>query len=84
MIILGTREELHQMDQRTSKLMTIHKGLPPRDDIERLYPSRKGEERGLANIDNGVDTSIRRLEDYIKKGAEEDLLQRQETTQTTL
>ena len=28
-----TRDELRQMDQRTRKLMTIHKALHPRDDI---------------------------------------------------
>ena len=32
-----TREELKQMDQRTRKLMTMHKALHPRDDIDRLY-----------------------------------------------
>ena len=28
-----TRDELKQMDQRTRKLMTIHKALHPRDDV---------------------------------------------------
>ena len=36
-------EELQQMDQRTIKLTTIHKGLHPRDDIDGLYVSRKEE-----------------------------------------
>ena len=36
-----TRDELKQMDQRTRKLMTMHKALYPRDDIYRLYVSRK-------------------------------------------
>ena len=36
-----TREELKQMDQRTRKLMTMHKALHPRDDVDRLYVSRK-------------------------------------------
>ena len=35
-----TREELKQMDQRTRKLMTMHKALHPRDDVDRLYVSR--------------------------------------------
>ena len=40
--ILGTiREELKQMDQRTRKLMTMHKALHPRDDVDRLHVSRK-------------------------------------------
>ena len=37
-----TREELKQIDQRTRKLMTMHKALHPREDVNRLYVSRKG------------------------------------------
>ena len=33
------REESKQMDQRTRKLMTMHKALQPRDDGDRLYVS---------------------------------------------
>ena len=51
--------------------MTMHKALHPRDDVERLYLSRKGGGRGLANIQDSVDITIQRLEDYIKS-AEED------------
>ena len=42
-----TRDELKQMDQRTRKLMTMHKPLHPRDDVDRLYVSRKEEEEYL-------------------------------------
>ena len=45
-----TRDELKQMDQRTRKLMTMHKALHPRDDVDRLYVSRKEGGRGLASI----------------------------------
>ena len=62
-----TREELKQMDQRTRKLMTMHKALHPRDDAERLYVSRKEGGRGLASIEDSIDASIQWLEDYIKK-----------------
>ena len=62
-----TRDELRQMDQRTRKLMTMHKALHPRDDVDRLYVPRKEEGRGLASIEGTVDTSIQRLEDYIEK-----------------
>ena len=37
----GTREELKEMNQRTRKIMTMHKALHPRDDVDRLYVSRK-------------------------------------------
>ena len=62
-----TRDELKQMDQRTRKLMTLHKALHPRDDVERLYVSRKEGGRGLVSIEDSVDASIQRLEDYIEK-----------------
>ena len=47
--------------------MTIHKALHPRDDVDRLYVSKKEGGRGLASIEDTVDVSIQRLEDYIEK-----------------
>ena len=62
-----TKDEHRQMDQRTRKLMTMHKALHPRDDVDRLYVSRKEGGRGPASIEDSVDTSIQRLENYIEK-----------------
>ena len=45
----------------------MHKALHPRDDVDRLYVSRKDEGRRLASIEDSVDASIQRLEDYIQK-----------------
>ena len=45
----------------------MHKALHPRDDVDRLYVSRKKEGRGLPRIDDIVDASIQRLEGYIEK-----------------
>ena len=39
-----TRDELRQMDKRTRKLMTMHKALHPREDVDRLYVSKMREE----------------------------------------
>ena len=47
--------------------MTMHKALHHRDDIHRLYVSRKERTRALVNIEDNVDASIQRLEDYIEK-----------------
>ena len=47
--------------------MTMHKALHPRDDVDRLYVSRKERGRWLARIEDCVDASIQRLEDYIGK-----------------
>ena len=55
------------MDQRTRKVMTMHKALHPGDDVDRLYVSRKEGGRGLACIEDTVDASIQRLKDYIEK-----------------
>ena len=52
------------MDQRTKKLMTMHKALHPRDDVDRLYVSKK-EGRGLASIEDSVDASVR-LGDWLQ------------------
>ena len=62
-----TREKLKQIDQRTRELMTMHKALHPRDDVDRLYISRKEGGRGLASIEDSVDASIQRLKEYIQK-----------------
>ena len=62
-----TREELKQMDQRARKIMIMHKVLHPRDNVDRLYVSRKEGGRGLSSIEDSVDASIQRLEDNIEK-----------------
>ena len=61
------REELKQIDQRTRKLMTMHKALHPRDNVDRLNVSRKEGGRGIASNKDSVDASIQRLEDYKEK-----------------
>ena len=65
-----TREELKEMKQRKRKLLTVHKALLLRDDVDRLYMSRKEGERGLASTKDSVDAAIQRLEDYIEKRRE--------------
>ena len=60
----------------------MHKALHPWDDVDRLYVSRKQGGRGLPSIENSVDASIQRLEDYIEN-TKEDWLQSSETILTT-
>ena len=48
--MLGTREELQKIDQRTRKLMTIHKTLLPKPGIDRMSVSRNEGGKGLASI----------------------------------
>ena len=47
--------------------MTMPKALHPRDDVDRLYVSRKEGGRGLPVNEDSVDTSIPQLEDDIQK-----------------
>ena len=48
----------------------MHRALDSRDDIYRLYISRKEGGGGLTNIKNSVDPSVRVPEEYIKKSKE--------------
>ena len=41
------KDGLKQMDQSSRKLMTMHEALHPRDDIDRVYVTRKEWGRGL-------------------------------------
>ena len=52
------------MFHKTRKLMTMHKALHSRDDVDRLHVSRRERERGLASVGNSEDTLNKRLEDY--------------------
>ena len=58
------------MDERTRKLMTMYKVLHPKDDIDRLYVSRKEGGRGLSSTEDNIDTYIQQLKDYIEKHRE--------------
>ena len=64
------RDVFKQMEQRRKKLMTMHKALHPRDDVDRLYISRKEWGRGLASIEDSVDALIQRFDVYIGKHEE--------------
>ena len=55
------------MDRWTKMFMTMNKILHQRDEIDRLYVSRKEGGRGLTSIEDRVDASLWGLEDDIKK-----------------
>ena len=63
-------EETSVIDPNTRKRMILYEALHPRDDTYRLYGSRKEGGKGLTSAEDSVDTSIQRLEDYIKKSKE--------------
>ena len=76
-----TRDE---MGQRNRKLRNMHKALHPRDDVNRLYVSRKEGGRWLASIEDSVDTSIQRIEDYIEKHERGQITANRNSTENTI
>ena len=65
LITAYVQEDSRQINQR--KLMIMHKTLHPRDDIDRLYMSRKEGERGFDNIKDCFDGSIKNLRTSLKR-----------------
>ena len=63
-------EKLGQMAQRTRKLMMMLKALHLRDDIYRLYVSRKKGRREITFDEDCINASIEGLEKFIKKSKE--------------
>ena len=61
----STNDELEHIGPKTRKLMTMHKALHPRNDVDRLYVSIKEEGRRLPSNKDNVDASIQRIEDWL-------------------
>ena len=53
-----TVAELEQMDRRTKKLMTLHWEWNPKNDVARIYLSRKEGGRGLISVKDTVKLAI--------------------------
>ena len=58
------KDELLALDRRTGKLMTMHKALHPKSNVDRLYISRKESGRGLISIEDTTRTAILGLQKY--------------------
>ena len=54
------KEELHEIDRKSRKILTMNKELHPRSDVSRIYVPRKTEGRGLTSC-----KSYRRREENI-------------------
>ena len=65
-----TKTELQSIDGKTRKLLTMHNGLHPRSDVDRLYIPRKVGGRRLANAEDTPILAKISLEDHIKKSDE--------------
>ena len=47
--------------------MSMHKALPSRKDIDGLYVTRKEKGKEHVNIEDSLDTTIEKLEEYVNK-----------------
>ena len=63
-------DELTEFDRKNWKLFTIHKGLPPKSDIDRLYDSRKEGGRGLVKCGSTIGSEENNVGCYLKNSNE--------------
>ena len=62
---------MKQLDRRTRKLLTMHKGLHPKSNVDILYISRKEGGRGLLNVEDTVHLAIIGLLKYVGNSEEQ-------------
>ena len=65
-----TKAELQEMDRRTRKLLTMHNGLHPRSNVDRLYIPRREGGRGLMSVEDTVNLATIGLKRYVKESKE--------------
>ena len=65
-----TKAELQEMDRRTRKLLTMHNGLHPRSNVDRLYIPRREGGRGLMSVEDIVNLATIGLKRYVKESKE--------------
>ena len=67
-------DELKELDRKSRKLLTMHKGLHPKSDVDRLYVSRKEGGRGLVGCESTIGSEENIL-GWNLKNSNENLLQ---------
>jgi len=65
-----TKAEVEQLDRRTKKIMTMHNGLPPKSNVDRLYLPKKDGGRGLLGVEDTVHIALASLQRYVKSSKE--------------
>ena len=63
-------DELKVADRKTRKLLTIHRGLYPRSNVDHLYLPRKKGGRGLKSVEDVVAEEKCSLYYYLGKSEE--------------
>jgi len=62
--------DLKSMDRKTRKLLTSHRGLHPRSDVDCLYLPRRMGGRGLISVEDVVTEEKCSLSTYLSKSKE--------------
>jgi len=73
-VVKWNKQELQQMDRMTRKMMTMHGGLHPRADVDRLYVPRRLGGRGLKSLEMTIENEKRGLTEYIQQKVDDPLL----------
>ena len=63
-------EEIEALDRKARKLLTMHKGLHPKSDVDRRYLSRKDGGRGLLSCKDVIKSEENDLGWYLKPSNE--------------
>ena len=69
-ILTWNVEELKELDKKTRKLLTMHKGLHPKSDVDRLYLSRTDGGGGLMSCEHAIRSEENNLGWYLKHSKE--------------
>ena len=62
--------ELQGIDRETRKLFTIHGGLHPKSDVDKLYIPRKDGGRGLRDTEDCAELAVKGFEVYVHRSEE--------------
>ena len=66
-IVNWHQEELHKLDRKTRKLLTIHGQHRPKADVDRLYVPRKQGGRSLMQLEAAYAVEITKLIEYVDR-----------------
>ena len=68
--IKWNKEELHEIDRKSRKIMTMNKELHPRSDVARIYVPRNKEGRGLISCESCMRREESNLSWYVRNSEE--------------
>jgi hypothetical protein len=81
-------EEIKQMDRKNRKILKMYKMHHPKADIDRLYVKRKGEGRGLVQVEAAYKTEIINIAGNLNTNYKEDqfvnIVKNHENTQSNM